>query len=102
MIQDRELQGLWDAVEEIRKRVEKLEDTGASMEVELVAHAPVAAVKDGYVASATSSRKTFHLRGCKFVRSFIDVPGRFSEFTTAKDAIAAGMVPCKLCEISVT
>ena len=86
MIQDREVQSLWVAVEEIRKRVEALEDNGHSNEMEC-----------GYVASTTSNRKTFHLRGCKFTRGFMQVADGFREFPSHDEAVAAGLVPCKSC-----
>lgn len=86
MIQDREVKGLWDAVEDIRRRVEEMEGDGPSE----------SGVGD-YVASVTSNRKTFHLRGCKFTRGFINVTDGFQEFNSHDEAVAAGMVPCKSC-----
>ena len=86
MIQDREVKGLWDAVEDIRRRVEKMESAGQ----------PEAGVGD-YVASVTSNRRTFHLRGCKFTKGFITVADGFHEFKSHGEAVAAGMVPCKSC-----
>ena len=86
MIQDREVQDLWGAVEEIRRQVERLEGTAIEEECELP-----------YVASATSNRKTFHLRGCKFTRGFMKVADGYSEYDTHDAAVAAGFVPCKNC-----
>lgn len=86
MIQDREVQDLWGAVEEIRRRVESLEGSTADLPTDLP-----------YVASATSNRKTFHLRGCKFTRGFMKVADGYSEYHTHDEAVAAGFVPCKNC-----
>ena len=86
MIQDREVQALWDAVEEVRKRVEALED-----------NAPECAADLDYVASNTSNRKTFHLRGCKFTRGFMQASKGFMEFRSHDEAVEAGLVPCKTC-----
>ena len=86
MIQDREVQALWEAVEDIRKRIDSLGDPGSGHK------GPCQ-----YVASMTSNRKTFHLRGCKFTRGFMQVTDGFWEFRTQEDALAAGLVPCKSC-----
>ena len=86
MIQDREVQDLWGAVEEIRRRVETLEGSPTD-----------APSESPYVASATSNRKTFHLRGCKFTRGFMKVADGYSEYRTHDEAVAAGFVPCKNC-----
>ncbi len=86
MIQDREVQDLWGAVEEIRRRVETLEGSPTDE-----------ASESPYVASATSNRKTFHLRGCKFTRGFMKVADGYSEYHTHDEAVAAGFVPCKNC-----
>lgn len=86
MIQDREVQDLWGAVEEIRRRVESLEGSAMVVSTELP-----------YVASATSNRKTFHLRGCKFTRGFMKVSDGYSEYRTHDEAVIAGFVPCKNC-----
>ena len=86
MIQDREVQGLWEAVEEIRKRIDELEGNGAAQGDFFQ-----------YVASATSNRKTFHLRGCKFTRGFMQVADGSREFRTYEEAVDAGLVPCKIC-----
>ena len=101
MIQDREMQALWDAVEEIRKRVEALESNGHSEEVavdEAVTVEVEAEAEYDYVASATSNRKTFHRRGCKFTLGFIQVADGFHQFSTHEEALAAGRVPCKSCD----
>ena len=86
MIQDREVQDLWVAVEDIRKKVESLEGPATK-----------AGGDWAYVASTTSNRKTFHLRGCKFTRGFMKVADGYSEYRTHDDAVAAGYVPCKTC-----
>lgn len=86
MIQDREVQDLWSAVEEIRRRVESLEGSAKEEPVELL-----------YVASATSNRKTFHFRGCKFTKGFMKVKNGYSEYGTHDEAVEAGYVPCKYC-----
>ena len=86
MIQDREVQDLWVAVEEIRRRLEELEGSVAEEDTELP-----------YVASATSNRKTFHLRGCKFTRGFMKVASGYSQYRTHDEAVTAGFVPCKNC-----
>ncbi len=86
MIQDREVQDLWVAVEAIRRRVEELEGTGVEDPSELA-----------YVASATSNRKTFHLRGCKFTKGFMKVADGYSEYRTHEEAVSAGHIPCKNC-----
>ncbi len=86
MIQDREVQDLWGAVEEIRRRVEKLEGSATNGYTE-----------PAYVASATSNRRTFHLRGCKFTRGFMRVSDGYSAYHTHDDAVAAGFIPCKTC-----
>ncbi len=86
MIKDSTMEELRAAVEELRQRVEKLERGGDIIE----------ALPD-YVASTTSNRKTFHLRGCKFTRGFMAVEGGFSEFRTHDEAMGAGLVPCKSC-----
>jgi hypothetical protein len=86
MIQDRTTQDLWAAVDELRQRVEELENGDSSSAMEL-----------GYVASVTSNRKTFHLRGCKFTEGFIAVKGGYLQFSSHDEALAAGLVPCKRC-----
>lgn len=86
MIQDREVQALWDAVEEVRKRVEALEGDGNAIALEF-----------GYVASSTSNRKTFHVRDCKFTRGFMEAGKDFMEFHSHDEAVQAGLVPCKSC-----
>jgi hypothetical protein len=86
MIQDLEVQDLWSAVEEIRRRVESLESSATEEKIELP-----------YVASATSNRKTFHLRGCKFTRGFMKVKGGYTAYCTREEAVSAGYVPCKNC-----
>ena len=86
MIQDREVQHLWDAVEEIRKKVEAMEGTEAQADVECA-----------FVASATSNRKTFHLRGCKFTAGFMKAANGFREYRTHEEAVGDGRVPCKTC-----
>ncbi|CAI8054221.1 hypothetical protein GBAR_LOCUS29620 [Geodia barretti] len=86
MIQDRTMQNLWGAVDELRQRVEELENGGTPLVMEL-----------DYVASMTSNRKTFHLRGCKFTEGFIAVEGGYFQFSSHDEALAAGLVPCKRC-----
>ena len=86
MIQDREVKVLWEEVEDIRKRIDELEHAGGRVE----GHCD-------FVASTTSNRKTFHLRGCKFTRGFIKVTDGFKEFGSHEEAVAAGLVPCKSC-----
>lgn len=88
MIQDRDVQNLWDAVEEIRKKVEAMEGTEAGDTGEFV-----------FVASATSNRKTFHLRGCKFTHGFMKAANGFREYRTRDEAVEDGRVPCKICGI---
>ncbi len=82
MTQNREYRGLWDAVEELKRRVDDFEGRKA---------AEVAPTK--YVASALSNRKTFHRKECKFARNLQDV----HTFSSHDDAVAAGLVPCKSC-----
>ena len=86
MIQDREVQALWEAVEEVRKRIETLEGETHLAEGEAE-----------YVASPTSNRKTFHLRGCKFTSGFMQATNGFLEFRSHEEALEAGLVPCKSC-----
>ena len=86
MIQHQEVQVLWEAVEDLRKRIEKLEGDGRDKEDPCL-----------YVASITSNRRTFHLRECKFTRGFMKVADGFWEFRTHDEAVAAGLVPCKTC-----
>ncbi len=86
MIQDRVVQDLWGAVAEIRSRVEALEQSATEDCTEFA-----------YVASATSNRKTFHLRGCKFTRGFMKVADGYSEYRTHEEAVSAGYIPCKNC-----
>ena len=91
MIQQREVQVLWEAVESLRQRVDELE--GGVKEQ----HEHYQPGYFQYVASATSNRKTFHRRGCKFTRRFTLVAGGFLEFQSYEAALAAGLVPCKSC-----
>ena len=91
MIKDSTMQELWAAVEEIRQRIETLEQgdnsfAGVTEETKL-----------DLVASVTSNRKTFHLRGCKFTKGFMATEGGYSEFGTHAEAVSAGLVPCKIC-----
>ena len=88
MIQERTMQDLWAAVEELRQRVEELENGGQS------APAPV---PPDYIASAKSNRKTFHRRGCRFTGRFVNLAGGFQEFESRDTAVAAGLTPCKSC-----
>ena len=75
MIQDRDVQNLWDAVE----------GTGDDD------------MEYAFVASATSNRKTFHLRGCKFTSGFMKAANGFREYRTHEEAVEDGRVPCKTC-----
>ena len=90
MIQDRDVQYLWDAVEEIRKKVEAMEGTGPQPQAEME-------VEYAFVASATSNRKTFHLKGCKFTTGFMKAADGFREYRTHDEAVEDGRVPCKTC-----
>ena len=92
MIQDRDVQSLWDAVEGIRKKVEAMEGT------EVVEGAEAGGdVESAFVASATSNRKTFHLRGCKFTHGFMKGSNGFRAYRTHAEAVEDGRVPCKTC-----
>ena len=91
MTKDSTMQELWAAVEELRQRIETLEQGGNSPE-----GVPAQEQLD-FVASVTSNRKTFHLRGCKFTKGFLAIEGGFSEFGTHDEAVNAGLVPCKSC-----
>ena len=91
MTKDSTMQELWAAVEELRRRIETLEQGGNSVE-EISG-----AVQLDLVASVTSNRKTFHLRGCKFTKGFMATEGGFREFGTHDEAVSAGLVPCKIC-----
>lgn len=86
MIQDREVKSLWDAVEDLGRRVAELEGAGRESPTQF-----------DYVASPTSKRRTFHNRDCKFAGSFMQGGNGFREFRTPEEAVAAGMVPCKSC-----
>lgn len=86
MIQDRRVHDLWSAVAEIQRRVEALENSAKEDSREWA-----------YVASATSNRKTFHLRGCKFTRGFMKVADGYSVYRTHGEAVTAGFIPCKTC-----
>ena len=88
MIQERTMQDLWDAVEELRQKVEEMENGGPP--------APVSVPPD-YIASAKSNRKTFHRRGCRFTGRFVNLAGGFQEFESRDGAVAAGLTPCKSC-----
>ncbi|MDE2843590.1 MAG: hypothetical protein OXN21_09430 [Chloroflexota bacterium] len=90
MIQDRDVQYLWDAVEEIRKKIEAMEGTGDEPQAETE-------VEYAFVASATSNRKTFHLRGCKFTTGFTKAANGFRQYRTHEEAVMDGRVPCKSC-----
>ena len=86
MTTDSTLQELRAAVEELRIRVERLEQDGNHQDSQ-----------PELVASMTSNRKTFHLRGCKFTKGFMASEGGYYEFRTHDDAVGAGLVPCKSC-----
>ncbi|MCY4366952.1 MAG: hypothetical protein OXE17_12140 [Chloroflexi bacterium] len=98
MIQDRDVQSLWDAVEEIRKKIEAMEGTEAMESTEAVGGAEAGGdVEFAFVASATSNRKTFHLRGCKFTHGFMKASNGFRAYRTHAEAVEDGRVPCKTC-----
>ena len=88
MIQDQLERELWAAVDELRRRVEEAEKSKKES-VQLPA----------YVSSATSNRKTFHRRDCKFARRFDALDGRLQEFSSHAAAVEAGLVPCKVCGV---
>lgn len=91
MTKDSTMQELWAAVEGLRQRIESLEQGGNSLKEN------TGEANKEFVASVTSNRKTFHLRGCKFTRGFLAIEGGFSEFGTHDEAVSAGLVPCKSC-----
>lgn len=99
MIKDSTMQELWAAVEEIRQRIETLEQGDNSLdEVSVEVSEEVSPeIMFDFVASMTSNRKTFHLRGCKFTRGFMATEGGYRVFATYAEAVSAGFVPCRIC-----
>ena len=105
MIQDRTMQDLWAVVEELRQRVEELENGNGSgspaMEAPVVATPPEPAKEPApYVASVrTNSSKTFHARSCRYTLRFLEASDGFREFPSPTAALEAGYKLCKRCDV---
>jgi hypothetical protein len=91
MIQDRTMQDLWAAVEELRQKVEQLENGGPPPATSM------SVPQFDYVASIKSNRKTFHLRDCRFTGGFMTVEENYQVFESRDAAMESGLKPCKSC-----
>ena len=95
MIQDRTMQDLWAAVEELRQKVEQLENGGPPPATSM------SVPQFDYVARSNSQHSTrqkpFHVRSCRYAAELLAKGVNCYEFETPEDAIEAGFVPCKIC-----